>query len=336
MDDRHSGGALSPERVHTLLHGHRNAALIGAAATHRFFTHLAAGAATVEELAARAGVAVRGAQALLDGLVAIGLVAVADGRYTNGEEAEAFLVEDRPGTLAPLARMTLGNLAQLAQLGEVVRTGEPVAAPLHEGEDHAFWHELVPAIAPMARAVAEVAARELDVARAGTIAILDVGGGSGAFAATLLRKNPEARATQLDGPVVNRIARDLTAREGVGDRFDTIDGDMRTADFGEARYDIVVYSNIAHGEPADSNRAIVAKMRRALRPGGTLVVSDFILENDRTGHPGVGTFHMMMLLSTRGGTVWRRADYEEWARAAGFTDVRFVPTRGPSTLVLAR
>jgi hypothetical protein len=42
----------------------------------------------------------------------------------------------------------------------------------------------------------------------------------------------------------------------------------------------------------------------------------------------------MLLKSKKGGT-WRRADYQTWLAEAGFDDISFHPTPSPTTLIFA-
>src|SRR5258706_5051 len=132
---------------------------------------------------------------------------------------------------------------------------------------------------------AAAAAARLGLAGAGPVSWLDVGGGSGVYSAVWLGMNKQARAVQLDWANVNRIAKGFVAKFGGADRFQTLDGDFHTTDFGSATYDIAIYSHIAHQESPASNREIFRKFRKAIKPGGTLLISDFILEDDRRGHP---------------------------------------------------
>ena len=100
---------------------------------------------------------------------------------------------------------------------------------------------------------------------------------------------------------------------------------------------MIIYSNIAHQESPADNIAMFRKAKKALKPGGVFVISDFVLNDDRTpNHPWTGIFHTFMLLQSKAGATWRQADYRAWLSEAGFHKVEFSPTMSPSTLVLAR
>ncbi|MET9256561.1 methyltransferase [Streptomyces sp. NPDC048182] len=333
-----SGTQTGPtsDRIMRMINGYWATGVLGTAASYDLFTHLEDGAGTAGELARRAGIAVRGAQALLDGLVALELIELSGGRYRNTPEASAFLVAGRPMSLAAFAQVKMGHLGSLAALPDVVRTGGPVTDAEVEVADNPHWENLVQAIAAQAVPVAHTVADALRLADAGKVSILDIGGGSGICSALWLALNPDAHATQVDWAPVNQIARRLLADQGVGSRVEHVDGDFHTADFGNGEHDIVMYSNIAHQEAPEDNQAVFTRIRRALRPGGTLVVSDYITDDDRSGPPFALTFSSEMLLKSRHGASWRRGDYEAWLTAAGFTDIRYLDTPSPTTVVLAR
>ncbi|MBY8883141.1 methyltransferase domain-containing protein, partial [Streptomyces sp. PLK6-54] len=282
-----------------LINGYWATGVLAAACEHRLFTHLAAGAADADALAAAARISQRGAQALLDALVALGLVELEGGRYVNGPAAATYLVEDSPVSLAAFARLKLKHMGALADLPQVVRAGGPVTDAVVEVADNPHWRELVLAIAPQSVPAARVAARVLDLAGAGPQEILDVGGGSGVYAATWLQANPAAHATQLDWAPINAIARSLMDERGLSDRFTTIDGDFHTTDFGTGVYDVALYSHIAHQEGPGSNIEVFTRLRQALRPGGALVVCDYIVDDDRSGPAFPLVFASEMLLKSR-------------------------------------
>lgn len=332
------GPTPSPERIlqHSMM-AHATAATVAAAVTHSLFTHIEEGANTPDMLASRAGLSRRGTLALLDALVGIGLLQVVDGGYRNSEEARFYLVEGQPAYLGEHAKMVLSPFGQAFQgLPEAVRTGVPNFPLESDAEDKLFWEDLVLAIAPLGMPVAKAVAAQMRFADLASPSVLDVGGGSGVYAVVLLRANAGAIVTQVDWPGVNKIARSFVGRFGVGDRFRTMDGDMHATDYGAAAYDLVVYSNMAHQESPEANVALFRKFKRALKSGGSVVISDFVLNDDRTGNPWAGLFHTFMLLRTKDGAVWRRADYQSWLREAGFSSVEFEATSTPSTLVWAR
>ncbi|MGW7081803.1 methyltransferase [Streptomyces sp. NPDC054866] len=325
----------APDGVLRLINGYWATGVLGAAAAHSLFTHLENGAETAEDLATRAGIAERGAQTLLDGLVSLGLVALHAGRYRNTPEASAYLVEGKPASLSSFAQLKLKHMGALLALPDVVRAGGPVTDPTTEVADNPHWEEVVPAIAAQSVPAATIAAEVLRLADAGEVSILDVGGGSGIYSAIWLEANPAARSTQLDWEPINAIARRLLAERGVADRFTCIDGDFHTTDFGTAKYDIALYSHIAHQEGPEGNVEVFTRLREALKPGGAVVICDYVVDDDRSGPAFPLIFASEMLLKSQQGGTWRQSDYRDWLVKAGFEDVSF-HSAPPATLVVAR
>lgn len=325
-----------PDKVMQMITGGWAAAILGSAAKHGVFNALEGGGEAAEGVAKKAGISTRGAQALLDGLTGVGLLTLSKGRYQNTPESAAFLVKGKPAYLGGMAEVMTASLTDWATLPAAVKTGNPTASSTADMADNDFWHILVPAIAALSFPVAQMAAARLAVATAGPIRWLDAGGGSGVWSAVWLSANKQARGVQLDWPVVNKIARGFVATFGVADRFETIDGDFHAVDFGSAQYDFAIYGHIAHQETPEDNVAIFRKFRRALKPGGTLLVNDFILSDERTGHPFAMMFGAQMLLVSKGGNAWRQADYRQWLAEAGFSSVDFMPTPTPATVIFAK
>ena len=143
----------SPEKIlsHTL-QGIAATAALGAAVTRSLFTHIEKGAGTVEELARAASTSVRGAQALLDALVALELVQVGDGTYKNSPEASFYLVEGKPAYLGTHAKMVFSPFGRsFLDLPEVAKTGVSGFEHTADVSDNPFWEELVLAIVPRSR-----------------------------------------------------------------------------------------------------------------------------------------------------------------------------------------
>jgi SAM-dependent methyltransferase len=331
-----SAPSPTPDKVMQLITGGWACSILGTAARHGIFTALEGKPDTVENVAKKTGISVRGAQALLDGLTGLGLLNLSGGRYQNTSDASAFLVKGKPSYLGAMAEVMLEDFGTWQKMPEAAKTGLPSAANTTDMADNPFWHQLVPAIAALSYPIAQMSAERLGIAKAGAVSWLDVGGGSGVFSAVWLGTNKQATGFQLDWPNVNKIGRGFVANFGVADRFQTIDGDYHTADFGSAKYDFAIYSHIAHSEPPAKNIAVFRKLRKALKPGGTLMIHDLILNDDRMGHPFAMMFTSQMLVATKEGSTYRQADYRAWLGEAGFKSVEIVPTPTPSTLIFAK
>ena len=326
----------TPDKVMQLITGAWATSILGAAARHGVFTALEGRPDTADSVATRTGISSRGAQALLDGLTGLGMLTLSDGRYQNTPEASTFLVKGKPSYLGGMAEVFLDDFGTWQKLPEAAKTGLPTAPATTDVVDNPFWHTLVPAIAALSFPVAQFAGERLGVPTAGPISWLDVGGGSGVWSAAWLGMNNQATGYQVDWPTVNAIGCEFVKNFGVADRFKTINGDFHTTDFGTAQYDFAIYSHIAHQDSPAENLATFRKLRSSLKSGGTLVISDFILNDDRTGNPFAMIFASQMLVVTKNGFTYRQSDYRSWLNEAGFTSVEIVPTQTPATLVFAR
>jgi SAM-dependent methyltransferase len=321
-------------QVMRLLDGARvQFALVTALEAH-FFEHLAKGPATAAELAARASLSERGVQALLDAFVALDIVKLEKGHYRNSPAADLMLVPRGPMYVgeehAPMLRL---QVQWLSRLGDAVRTGKPVVA-IDDPSVLSFWTHLTPMIARMNRPIAEQAMRELGLGE-GAPALLDVGGGMAVYSLAVLAANPRARATQADWPHINAAARGAVEKAGFGDRFAAIDGDIRESDLGEGRFDVAVLSNIMHQESPASNRALLGRIHRALRPAGKLVVAEFVVDDGRTGPPMALLFNLNMLPLGEQGKSYERRELTALVTEAGFGAPQFVPAGPVATLIYA-
>ncbi|MFE5026374.1 methyltransferase [Streptomyces sp. NPDC056656] len=330
-----TGNLPSPSRILEIASGYWATGILGVATEHSLFTLIHGGLDTAGQLAAKTGMAERGVQSLLDGLVGLGLLQTHDGTYRNTPEAELYLVEGQPTDISGFAQLKLAEMDKLAGRLEVFRAGGPLAGPMVEVADNPHWEKVVTAIAGLSVSAAQTAADVLGLAEREDLSILDVGGGSGIFSSVWLRLNPAARATQLDWGPINAIARRLLAQHSLADRFTCLDGDFHTVPLDTAAYDVALYSHVAHQEGPEDNVAVFAKLRDALKPGGALVVCDYVVEDDRSGPSFPLLFASEMLLKSNKGGTWRRADYAAWLAEAGFEKVSFHPTASPATLVIA-
>lgn len=108
-------------------------------------------------------------------------------------------------------------------------------------------------------------------------AVLDVGCGAGNYTLKLLQHLPGLDCALLDlsRPMLDRAAERVSA--ATPGRVETMQGDIRDVDLGTARFDVILAAAVLHHLRTDDEwRAVFGKFHRALRPGGSLWVSDFV------------------------------------------------------------
>lgn len=107
--------------------------------------------------------------------------------------------------------------------------------------------------------------------------LLDVGCGAGNYTLKLLQRLPGLEVTLLDLslPMLER-ARQRTAAAGVT-RIQMLQSDIREADLGETRFDVIVAAAVLHHLRTDEEwQAVLGTLFRALAPGGSLWVFDLV------------------------------------------------------------
>jgi len=111
--------------------------------------------------------------------------------------------------------------------------------------------------------------------------LLDVGCGAGNYSLKILEKLPNLDVTLIDlsRPMLDR------AGERVGQATDgkvtILQGDIRELNVGKARYDIICAAAVLHHLREDSEwHSVFTKFHAALKPGGSLWISDLIEHSD--------------------------------------------------------
>jgi hypothetical protein len=152
----------TPERLMQLGFAYAPPLIIGAAVSNKVFDTLAPGAKSADEVSKETGASVRGLRAVMNALVGLELLSKSDGKYSLTPESEAFLVSNKPATLAGFFPMNMKQLIPLwLKLDEIVRTGKPAEARNEEGPGTEFFSELVENIIPMSYASAQALADHL-------------------------------------------------------------------------------------------------------------------------------------------------------------------------------
>jgi precorrin-6B methylase 2 len=163
--------------------------------------------------------------------------------------------------------------------------------------------------------------------------VLDVGGGSGAFAMAFAKAKPGINATVFDLPNVVPLTRRYIEAEGLSARVNTAVGDYNMDPLGKG-YDLVFLSAIVHSNSPAQNLQLIEKCVEALNPGGQVVVLDFIMEENRTAPAHGAVFALNMLVGTEAGDTYTESEVREWMTKTGLSGINRVDTPfGTSMLI---
>jgi ubiquinone/menaquinone biosynthesis C-methylase UbiE len=112
--------------------------------------------------------------------------------------------------------------------------------------------------------------------------LLDLGCGTGSFLGDVKRNYPRLAVTGLDlsGPYLTVARRRLAAWS----RIELIEAAAETVPAPAASFDIVTAIYLFHELPARARRAVVAEIRRVLKPGGTFILLDSLQTGDEPAY----------------------------------------------------
>nr|WP_236565590.1 MULTISPECIES: class I SAM-dependent methyltransferase [Nocardia] len=297
------------------------------------------GPADAAELIARAGGDERYAREWLEQQAAAGILTVTPDRRFELPAGAAEVLTDPTSLnyLAPLARMLAAAAVQSPALIRAYRDGGGVGwsefgTDMREAQSdmNRPWFER--RLAATLTGVPDLAET---LSRPGARAA-DVGFGGGWSTIALARAYPDLTVDgyDIDEPSVDMANRNAAAA-GLSDRVRFHRADAATA-LGEQAYDAIFAFECLHDLPHPV--PVLAAMRRALRPGGAVVVMDeavapefrapaddvdrlmygfslLICLPDGRAHPG----------SAATGTVMRHDTLRRYARSAGFADIEVLP-----------
>jgi SAM-dependent methyltransferase len=253
-----------------------------AALNLNLFGLLGAGPKSSEALAGHTGIPATRLRVLLTACVSVGLVDKRGELYVNTPAAATYLVPGAPAYFGDYYRF------------QVDRQVYPAFVSLDAalGGEHVDFYGLMNDAREAERfsraqhagslGPAHVLAKVVDLGACETL--LDVGGGTGAFSASLCRRHPNLRATIIDFPTVQPVGERLIKEAGLADRIGYRPGNALTSPWPEHQ-DAVLMSYLLSAVAESSAVELLRKAAHSLKPGGLLLVHDFMVDDDGTGPP---------------------------------------------------
>ena len=239
-----------------------------------------------------------------------------EGTHTVTKLAQEHLVRLSPFFLGAYFDSMKARPVTLDYL-KVLKTGKPANwASLEDQED---WHtamlqddfakEFTAAMdcrgLALGQALAQAVSRHLEDRRH----VLDIGGGSGIYAATMV-----AAHSQLSGTVLEQ-ARDAIAGHGLSDRIDVFTGNMFTDPWPEA--DIHLFSNVLHDWDVPEVRSLLERSAETLPIGGLVIIHEVFVNDSKTG-PIPAAEYSALLMHVTQGKCYAPAEYGTLLSETGF------------------
>ncbi|MEU1180052.1 methyltransferase [Streptomyces sp. NPDC005820] len=314
------------------------AKVLHSAVTLGVFAALAEGPRDAAHVSRRTGIHSRMAPDFLDALAGLGLLERTDGRYRNSLLAQAYLVPDSTSYLGGFVELTNETLyGTWGRLTEALRTGEPQHLDPDKGgfvgdrhQDPAKMKRFLAGLDAYSDRMGAELARRVDWRR--HTSFTDLGGARGNLAAVLAQAHPHLRATCFDLERTRPLFTEHISGLALGDRVAFVGGDFFADELPQS--DVFVLGHILHGFDTERRRTLLRRVFDALNPGGTVVVYDRMIDDDRSDPERLLSSLHMRLVSPDG-SEYRVADCRDWLREAGFTDGAAEPLLGTHTLVTA-
>jgi SAM-dependent methyltransferase len=266
---------------------------------------------------------------LLTLLAAMGIVEERSGVFHLTTKGREHLVKSSPWFLGPYYE-SLKNRPVALDLLKVLKTGKPANwSSQKDGhdwhtamEDEAFAAQFTAAMDCRGVYLAQAVAKAIDVT--GRRRVLDVAGGSGIYACSLVTHHPDLSATVFEKPPVDGICERAIASRGCSGRVSVVAGDMLADDLPRDA-DVHLWSNVLHDWDETVVRQLIGRSFAALPPGGLIVIHDAYLNAAKNGPLHVAEYSVLLMHSSEG-RCYSTREMERYLTDAGFRGVTYRDT----------
>jgi len=323
--------AVTPEPILKVAMGFMAAKHLFVASEVGLFEALAAGPATIEELASQTGVPSRTIAIAAAAMVSLGFIEQHGHHYQNGEQAAAFLAGKPGPDLRPMLRF-FDQISYPAwqKLADAVRTGNGQAqfGKFDKRQQEIFSAGVESFSGPGAAALAT----NYDFGRHNKV--LDVAGGTGSFLVAVLKRHAKLRGTLFELPGPCAVARQKLANLPEGSRIDIVEGDV-FKDALPAGYDALIVANTAHVFSVPHNIELLRKMRTGVQPGARLLLVDLWTDPSHTQPGSAALISGEFLVISGEGQAYSEQEADTWLRQTGWNKIEKTPLAGPTSLIVA-
>jgi predicted O-methyltransferase YrrM len=303
------------------------------------FDHIAAkgSPSSIEDLQKATGIEAPRLQILVTALTSMKSLKKTPEGYTLSPNTSKFLVRSAKYFYGDYLRLQMGRqfYKHMGDLPQIMKTGKgPTYAKLFADPEEADTYTTAQHNGSLA--TAKQLCKRVDFSSMKSM--LDIGGGSGAFAIMICRQNPQLSARVLEFPEVCKTGEKFVAGEPaeVASRVKYIRGsclDTWPEDLG-TDHDVVLISYVSESVPHEAVPMMYERAYGRLRPGGTLIVHSFMVDDSLEG-PLLGALWSLQHVAVNAdGLGLHPANVSDMMTKAGFGDISTSEMIGGMTKII--
>jgi len=179
--------------------------------------------------------------------------------------------------------------------------------------------------------LAQAVAKSLDLTRRRRL--LDIAGGSGIYACSLVAHHPHLSATVFEKRPVDGLAARAIAARGCTEKVNAVAGDM-LVDSLPSDADVHLWSNVLHDWDEPVVRQLIARSFDALPAGGLIVIHDAFLNAEKNGPLHVAEYSVLLMHSSEG-RCYSTREMERYLADAGFRGATYRDTAAARGIMTA-
>jgi SAM-dependent methyltransferase len=321
---------LKPDEIRALANSFQQSRIILTAIELDLFTILDKQMLHSKDVAEKMSCDARATDRLMNALVALGFLRKVKGKFYNSENASQYLVKGKPEFMGGLFH-SVGLWNTWSSLTESVKAGTSAAERKPSPGGINRLESFIGAMHYRGVKEAKILAMLLDFSNVRRM--LDVGGGSGAFAMEFVKKNSGMNAVVFDLPEVIPITKRYVEEEKMNEKISFLSGNYLSDDFGIG-YDLIFLSAIVHINDLEENNLLIKKCYDSLNNGGQIIIKDWIMSEDRTEPAGGAFFALNMLVGTEKGDTYTEAEMKSWFANSGVKKIVRKDTSFGSSLII--
>ena len=280
----------------------------------------------------------------LDTLVSLGFLhrdgLLSTAQYSNGPDVEVFLDKNKPSYIGGILEMANNRLYKFwGDLEDGLRTGKAQNEMKHGGND--LFAEIYKEPKRLAEFVHGMSGiqmgnfmafpQKFDFSNYKTLT--DVGGAGAMLSIMVAKHQPNMACTSFDLPPVEPIAQANINQFQLCAKVKTKSGDFFNDELPKA--DVVEMGNILHYWNEEKKLVLMKKAYDALPSGGAFVAIENVIDDERKQNTFGMLMSLNMLIETEEGFDYTFADFNGWAKKAGFTKTALIPLTGPTSAAVA-